>query len=174
MLHSPALRYQARWAFLPGGVVEDSPVAVIAGGRLVEWQRGPDRHAMDLGDVAFAPGFVNAHVHLDLPGPTIPSAGRHPTAWLAEVVAARRNPAGNLIPAQDWNDGNAPSPQPLSRGGERGFRIRHTSAVGALAETLDRNIAASLAAGTTFVGDIAATNSTAKKSAVDEIFGNLS
>ncbi len=86
-------RYQARWLFEPNGTLRDFPVLEIGAGKILALRRGPNANAVDLGDVALAPGFVNAHVHLDLPGPPIPVAGRHPTAWLAAVVAERQRQA---------------------------------------------------------------------------------
>ena len=87
---SQPLRIRARWALQPDGTVVDAPLLEIADGRIVNMSAGLDAGALDLGDVAIAAGFVNAHVHLDLPGPRIPAGKRHPTEWLRAGVVTQR------------------------------------------------------------------------------------
>ncbi|HVJ83889.1 MAG TPA: amidohydrolase family protein [Planctomycetia bacterium] len=59
---------------------------------MTAYGRGPITGAIDLGDVAILPGFVNAHAHLDLcDSPGLIWPGMSLEEWLPAVVAARRN-----------------------------------------------------------------------------------
>ena len=93
--------FRAAWVFpvagppLRDGVLEIDDLGVVAAVR-----PGPDADAIDLGGVAIAPALVNAHVHLefsDLPRPIGPPAPF--SRWLKQVVAHRRDRAGDATPA---------------------------------------------------------------------------
>ncbi|WP_165066137.1 amidohydrolase family protein [Paludisphaera rhizosphaerae] len=104
--------------------IEDGVVA-IDGGRVAWVGPASERQAdLDLGDVAVIPGLVNAHTHLELSG--LPDdAGRNPRAVENEVA---------------W----------LSKV----MAHRRSVAPESYREAVDRNLAASIAAGTTTVADI--------------------
>src|SRR5207245_10603797 len=85
----------ARYPF-PG---EAEPIAdgllAIEGGRIATVEPRNGRTAdLDLGNVAIAPGFVNAHTHLELspidPLSDRPDGTEDEVAWLRRVVAQRR------------------------------------------------------------------------------------
>lgn len=86
--------YRAKWLIFPQlGAIENAalivkPPRIVFVGRLAD---APSAEFTDLGDVAILPGFVNAHVHMDLaPLQSQPSQlGFVP--WLQAVVAQRRN-----------------------------------------------------------------------------------
>lgn len=99
--------YTARWVLprdrppVPGGIV------VVANGQTVAIEPRGSRAAVDLGDAALLPGFVNAHTHLDLcgmaglapPGPDLPG-------WLRQVIGHRRSRPAETI-ADDIRHGIA-------------------------------------------------------------------
>lgn len=93
-------------------------------GRIVAVEKIAGSNGMDVGAVALVPGFVNTHVHLDLPAM---AAGSTPPAsfasWLRSVVASRQNMAASID------------------------------------DVIQLGVEASIASGTTLVGDIATTNS---------------
>jgi cytosine/adenosine deaminase-related metal-dependent hydrolase len=79
--------------------VEGEPIAdgllAIEGGRIASVGPRDGRTAdLDLGNVAIAPGFVNAHTHLELSPLAIPSSrsdhAEDQVAWLRRVIAQRR------------------------------------------------------------------------------------
>jgi len=86
-----AISLTARWVF----PVAAPPIAgggiTIRGERIVEVSERPADAAIDLGDVAILPGFVNAHTHLEFSDLTAPLGERGtplPT-WIRQVLAAR-------------------------------------------------------------------------------------
>lgn len=89
-----ACRYRAAWVFPVDQPPLANGVVAIEGSRIVAVGRA-DRLGVDvdLGDAALLPGFVNAHVHLDLTGlrgKLPPPQVDDPTPWLEEVIAHRR------------------------------------------------------------------------------------
>jgi cytosine/adenosine deaminase-related metal-dependent hydrolase len=82
----------ARWVFPVSGPPLERGTVTVAGERIAAVEPvGRRRPDLDLGDTAILPGFVNAHVHLDLSGlrglaPPTPDF----TAWLRRVIAHRR------------------------------------------------------------------------------------
>ncbi len=97
MADSSTRTYTARWIFPGTSEPLERGTLTVAGERIVavepHGQRRPD---IDLGRVAILPGFVNAHVHLDLTGmrglcPPSPDF----TGWLRQVIQhrIRRTPA---------------------------------------------------------------------------------
>lgn len=86
------LAFKARYVFpmrgppIPGGIV------TVRSGRIVEVGRTSSAsRLLDLGDVALVPGWVNAHVHLELSDLARPlgHAGMPFVAWLEEVLRFR-------------------------------------------------------------------------------------
>jgi cytosine/adenosine deaminase-related metal-dependent hydrolase len=97
MADSSTRTYAARWIF----PVTSEPLAngtlTVQGKRIVAVEpHGRRRADIDLGDVAVVPGFVNAHVHLDLTGMrgVCPPSSDF-TGWLRQVIQhrIRRSPA---------------------------------------------------------------------------------
>jgi cytosine/adenosine deaminase-related metal-dependent hydrolase len=122
-MRSSNLTLTARYIF----PVEGPPIAngllAIEGGRIASVAPAGGRTAdLDLGNVAVAPGFVNAHAHLELSA-VARDGGRaggaeEQVAWLRRVIDQRR--------------GSTP---------------------GSLREAVGRNLAASVASGTTLLAD---------------------
>jgi cytosine/adenosine deaminase-related metal-dependent hydrolase len=114
----------ARYVFpVEGPPIESGWITVIDGAISRVGRSHGVRPDFDLGNVAVLPGFVNAHLHLDLPHIAVDSDRADGTedevAWLRRVVARR-------------------------------IKTTPESA----RETVDRNLVASIAAGTTTVADI--------------------
>jgi cytosine/adenosine deaminase-related metal-dependent hydrolase len=83
--------YRAHWILPVCGPPLNGAFVTIEGTRIVEIGGRPAGQAIDLGDVVLAPGFVNAHTHLDLSGAR--GRIRNPTSFvdgLEQVVAFRR------------------------------------------------------------------------------------
>ena len=85
--------YHVAWSVDVGSVRHDVTVR-IGGGRLLEIVSGCAADAVELGRVAWIPGLVNAHTHLEfsLLAEPIPTTGRF-TDWIRRVVAYRRDHA---------------------------------------------------------------------------------
>ncbi len=89
-----AASYVARRIVTLAGPPLDGGCIVVQGGKIAAV--GPRRIAtgrvVDLGDALIAPGFVNAHTHLEFSGLTKPlgTAGMNFASWLREVIAFRR------------------------------------------------------------------------------------
>jgi aminodeoxyfutalosine deaminase len=119
-MRSSRLTLTARYIF----PVEGPPIAggllTIEGGRITRVGPANGQAAdLDLGNVAIAPGFVNAHTHLELgPLPGRARDGENEVAWLRRVVDQRRKSSAEKLRA-----------------------------------VVGGNLAASVAAGTTFLAD---------------------
>ena len=91
----------ARWVVpVDGPPVRGGTVELAADGTVAALHDRPDARsgAVDLGEVALLPGFVNCHSHLefsDFAAP-IPAAGSF-ADWIAATVAARRERPGSLM-----------------------------------------------------------------------------
>jgi cytosine/adenosine deaminase-related metal-dependent hydrolase len=86
-----AFSLTARWIFPVAGPPIAGGGITIRGERIVEVSERPADGAIDLGDVAILPGFVNAHTHLEFSDLTAPLGERGtplPT-WIRQVIAAR-------------------------------------------------------------------------------------
>ena len=87
-----SVTYRARYVFpIVTSPIENGCIEV-RGGRVVSvgtWRNQPD--ALDLGDVALLPAFVNAHTHLEFSDLTEPlGQPRMPfTEWIGEVLRQR-------------------------------------------------------------------------------------
>ncbi len=88
-----SLAYHVAWYVDVESVRHDVTVR-IGGGRLLEIVSGCAADAVELGRVAWIPGLVNAHTHLEfsLLAEPIPTTGRF-TDWIRRVVAYRRDHA---------------------------------------------------------------------------------
>lgn len=83
--------YQARWIVPVDGRPVEGARVIVHGRQIVALDESGDTSAIDLGDVAIVPGFVNAHTHLEfsaLPAPLEP--GLPFTGWLQRVIQYRR------------------------------------------------------------------------------------
>lgn len=92
-------RLRARYVFPGDGAPIENAVIVIESGRISEVHSRPDSTAVDLGNVAVIPGFINAHTHLefsDLQEPLTPPLPFHD--WIRAVVAHRR---GRIEPTRE-------------------------------------------------------------------------
>lgn len=89
--------YRARWIFPTEGEPLAEATLLIERGTIVDITQLNIPDAVDLGNVALIPGFVNAHVHLEFGHLEEPIAPFVPfTDWIRNVVAARRAAEGNL------------------------------------------------------------------------------
>jgi aminodeoxyfutalosine deaminase len=85
--------FRARWVFpvasppIPGGIVSVRAGLIVAVGK-----RAVEGQAIDLGNVAIVPGFVNAHTHLEFSDLACPlgRAGVALPDWIGQVIAHRR------------------------------------------------------------------------------------
>jgi aminodeoxyfutalosine deaminase len=89
----PPLRLTARFVFTAEGPPRRDAVVSISNGRIEAiGKRRTNDPAIDLGNAAILPGFVNAHTHLefsDLKSPLAPLAKTF-ADWLRKVIAYRR------------------------------------------------------------------------------------
>jgi cytosine/adenosine deaminase-related metal-dependent hydrolase len=90
-----AVRHRARWAMLAPGRWLDNAALTVAGGKVVEVERGPSSKpgasALDHGPGVIMPGLVNAHTHLSLSalsGKVQLASGF--LAWVRELIEVRR------------------------------------------------------------------------------------
>jgi cytosine/adenosine deaminase-related metal-dependent hydrolase len=89
----PPLRLTARFVFTADGPARRDAVVTITDGRIEAiGKRRANDPAIDLGNVAILPGFVNAHTHLEFSDLKSPLAPRAKTFadWLRKVIAYRR------------------------------------------------------------------------------------
>ncbi len=89
----PPLRLTARFVFTADGPPRRDAVLPISNGRIEAiGKRRTNDLAIDLGNVAILPGFVNAHTHLEFSDLKSPLAPRAKTFadWLRKVIAYRR------------------------------------------------------------------------------------
>jgi aminodeoxyfutalosine deaminase len=94
---SPITSFTARYVFPVAGPPLAGGCVTIRGERIVAVETRPAQAAIDLGDVAILPAFVNAHTHLefsDLPAP-LGRAGMPLPEWIRLVIATRRNAGGD-------------------------------------------------------------------------------
>lgn len=93
----------ARWLLTAAGPPIPSGAVTVHGGRIVRvGPAGGVRIDLDCGDAVITPGFVNAHVHLDLTGArglTPPDPAALFPDWLARVIAYRRSRSADQITA---------------------------------------------------------------------------
>ena len=83
--------YRVKWLVPVDGRPIDSGVVTIQAGRIVAVGEGRGGNAIDLGEVAIVPGFVNAHTHLEFSALPVPlSSGLPFTEWLQRVIQYRR------------------------------------------------------------------------------------
>jgi len=86
----PRITYRARWLVPISSPPIENGRLVVKDGRIVSVERasGIDPRAVDLGDVAVVPGFVNAHTHLELTycRQRVPYAGSF-VRWVEDLVA---------------------------------------------------------------------------------------
>lgn len=138
-----AISIRARWVFPVTGPPLENGTVEITAGRIsaVHDRTGPC--SIDLGNAAIIPGLVNAHTHLELSDIATPLQPPVPfTAWLLSVIGHRRTRRlGVYVP------GSAP---PASRAELAAIR---------------RGREECLAGGTTTIGDIAGSVSSALESA---------
>lgn len=93
--------YRARWIVPMAGLPISGGYVSVGDGTIVELGARSAGPAVDLGDVCVLPGFVNAHLHLDLP--RLPDGFRTATSfpgWLRRVVQCRR--AATESDVQAW------------------------------------------------------------------------
>lgn len=84
--------YRAKWVLPVASPAIEGGYVVVQDGRIAEVSRRSCGSAVDLGNVAIVPGFVNAHMHLDLSGfPRSPQRPKSFLDWLLEVIAYRRS-----------------------------------------------------------------------------------
>ena len=89
----PLLRLTARFVFTTDGPPRRDAVLSISNGRIEAiGKRRTNDPAIDLGNAAILPGFVNAHTHLEFSDLKSPLAPRAKTFadWLRKVIAYRR------------------------------------------------------------------------------------
>jgi cytosine/adenosine deaminase-related metal-dependent hydrolase len=94
MSQAPQVRLRARYLFTAEGPPLRDAVVVLAGSRTVAIESArTGQPAIDLGNVAILPGFVNAHTHLEFSDLTAPlgSPGIPFADWIRLVVAYRRS-----------------------------------------------------------------------------------
>lgn len=83
--------YRAKWIIPVDGRPIEGGALTVHGGRILALGEAAGANAVDLGDVAIVPGFVNPHTHLEfsaLPAPISPELPF--TGWLQRVVQYRR------------------------------------------------------------------------------------
>jgi aminodeoxyfutalosine deaminase len=94
MSQAPQVRLRVRYLFTAEGPPLRDAVVVLAGSRIaaIESSR-TGQSAIDLGNIAILPGFVNAHTHLEFSDLTAPlgSPGIPFAEWIRLVVAYRRS-----------------------------------------------------------------------------------
>ena len=91
---APPVRVKARFVFTAEGPPRRDAVVMLAGSRIAAIESpSTTEPAIDLGNVAILPGFVNAHTHLEFSDLTarLGSPGMPFADWIRRVVAYRRN-----------------------------------------------------------------------------------
>lgn len=93
------LSLTARWLLPMSGPAIAGGVIRVTGDRITALDP-PGSADLDFGNAAILPGFVNAHVHLDLSGMRGLAPPRLPlTDWLREVIAHRRTRSAEQVQA---------------------------------------------------------------------------
>ncbi len=90
MIGSTLLR--ARWIFpVAAAPIADGAIEIGPDGRIAALHRRAPRAALDLGDSAIVPGFINAHTHLEFSDLSEPLQPAHPFSdWIRALVKYRR------------------------------------------------------------------------------------
>lgn len=104
-MNQDARCYQAKWLLPINRPPIESGLLSVANGQIVAiGENLSGAAAIDLGDVALAPGLVNAHTHLEFSDVAAPlgEPGMAFPAWIQQVVG-RRRAAGELLEAQKAN-----------------------------------------------------------------------
>ena len=111
--------YRARWVVRVVGEALDGGAVTVVDGRIASIDRHAPAGAVDLGDVALLPAWINAHCHLEFSELTQPlgEPGQPLPDWIKTVIA--------------WKRGRTTS----SRGAiEQGLRESHAGGVAAIGE----------------------------------------
>ncbi|TWT29947.1 amidohydrolase family protein [Blastopirellula retiformator] len=101
-MSQPAVCYQAKWLIPVDQPPIENGLLTVADGRIVAVGENLAGVApIDLGEVALAPGLVNAHTHLEFSDVEQPlgEAGMAFPLWIQQVVG-RRRVAGELLESQ--------------------------------------------------------------------------
>lgn len=86
---------RSRWIFpVAGPPIADGAIEVGPDHRIVALHRRAPQGAVDLGDVAIVPGFVNVHTHLEFSDLRQPLSPARPfTGWIRSLLQYRRESA---------------------------------------------------------------------------------
>jgi cytosine/adenosine deaminase-related metal-dependent hydrolase len=102
MPDSDAIALTARYVFPVAGPPIAGGCVTVRGERIAAVGARPSSEAVDLGNVAILPGFVNAHTHLEFSDLAVPlgQPGMPLPEWIRHVIATRRpqnrNPAASI------------------------------------------------------------------------------
>jgi aminodeoxyfutalosine deaminase len=99
--------FRARWIFpVASPPIADSAIEIGGDGRILAIHPRPPQNAVDLGNAAIVPGFINAHLHLEFSDLAEPLSPPRPfPSWIRRLVEYRRSRGdGTAAVIRGWEE----------------------------------------------------------------------